>query len=279
MRLYNPKYGKETKKELRVKKARTNAVTTVLLLIILAAIAGLICCIVFKAAWYFYLADIGGGLVLFFVFGALIPNVEKEYIDFHIEESQEEYVARSLIKLTPEKVMTGVMQRATDTGFLSGTAYKGIWHGIAVCECGHIHSLKDIEYEIENRSSSSTSSDNGNMYFYETADIHIVCHCSKCGKDDEGYCYNVKNSTGSITVKHELFSDRDTRTTKSNTVDYAGYIETIYNEDLRQYKADCKKYDEIQKQKRWEFERNFQSHREKELREIERLRAKGWYEK
>ncbi|MDE6059014.1 MAG: hypothetical protein K2G44_03125 [Clostridia bacterium] len=278
MRLYNPKSGKEIEKEQKKKKHRSNFVTFLVLFSILLAIGGLVCCIVFKVKWYYYLVDIIGGFILLIIVSCFYPKKTVEYVDIPIEESVDEYIKRSLSELTPEKTMSGVKRSAGQSEW-QGNPYKGIWKGIAVCECSRIYGLKNITYDITGRSRSSTSDDNGNMQFYETASIKINCRCSECGKTSEHMFYDVKNSTGSLKRKQEWFSDRTTVTTTSREVDYAGFVENQYNEDIAQYKKDCKRYQEIIERKIDELRRNFKYKQEKERRQIEELRAKGWYEK
>lgn len=189
MRLYNPNYGKETEKQLKAWKRRQKASTALIWLTILAAIAGLVCCIVFKVKWYYYLVDIVGGIVLIICIAYFItPPVIKKYEDIPIEQTEDEYVAQELSKLTPEKVMTSVFQRPDDTAIFGGVAYKGIWHGIAVCECGHVLSLKDISFDVENRSSSTTHTENG-MYTAEQATIRIKASLSEMRQGYRGLLF------------------------------------------------------------------------------------------
>lgn len=279
MRLYNPKSGKETKEELNKKKRRNGFITALILLTIIAAIGGLVCCIVFKTEWYFYVADVVGGIVLIIILSCCYAKKEQKYVDIPIEETEDEFVQRNLKELTPEKVMSGVMTREGDASLLGGTPYKGIWKGIAVCECGRFYDLQDIVIDVKDRTSVRTSDDNSNMNFYETANLKVGCHCSKCGKDSASWFNGVKLSTGSIRRKQEMFSDHVTVTTKSQDADYGGYVEGIYKQDVAKYKSDSEKYNKLIKDKTDELHKSFKSYHEAQQRKIEQLRAKGWYEK
>ena len=279
MRLYNPKFGKETKKELNKKKRRNNFITALIWLTVLAAIGGLVCCIVFKTKWYFYVADVVGCIILLIIFSCCYAKKEEKYVDIPIEETEEEFVQRNLKELTPENVMSNVMRREGDASFFGGSAYKGIWKGIAVCECGRLYELQNLAIDVSNRTSTRTSDENSNMNFYETATVKVSCTCSKCGKESENWFYEVKRSTGSIRRKQELFSNHVTVTTRSCDADYAGYVEEVYKQDLAQYKSDCDKYKEIIKNKTDELHKRFKPYYEANLRRIESLRAHGWYEK
>lgn len=281
MRLYNPKFGNESKAELAKKSRRNTAVFIFLIATILAAITGIVLCIVYKAAWYYYIIDIVGGIILFLVIGGFFAEDEKEYVDIPIEDSESDYIAKHIGDLSPEKIMTNVVKRESrnETGVLDGYAYHGIYRGIAVCECGQIIDLQDITYDVENRSSISKTSENGNIRTYETACLRVKCHCKNCGNDFGEYFTGVTRSTGSIINKHEIFSSHTTTTVTSRDADYDGFVEDAYNCDLELYRQDTERYHKTVAQKTDELRKQFKYIHEQDLKKADALRAKGWYEK
>lgn len=279
MRLYNPNFGKETEKQIKSRKRRENIVFVLQLFNFLAAIGGLVCCIVLKTKWYFYLVDIGGWFILFCIFSCFSPNKIQEYLDIPVEENEDQYIAKNLGDVSPEKLMTDVMKYSDDTSVFGGTPYKGIWRGIAVCECGEVYGPDDITYDVENRRSVRSVSENSDQSFYEVGDVTVKCDCHKCGKHYENKYSNVSRSTGSIKSKHTMFSDHTTITTTSKDADFGAYVVDRYGEDLKRHNADRAKYEKMVSQKIEELRRRYKYRHEAALRQIEKLTAEGWYEK
>lgn len=274
MRLYNPNYGKESKQQIRRRKSRKAFATFFTLLFLSAAIGGLICCIYFKVKWYYYVADICGGVILCYFCGLLVPNEPKEYIDFPIlDENVDEYVQRCLREITPEKVMSNEFRLSDDNSILGGKRYNGIWRGIAVCRCGKVYDLEDVTFDAEKINSITTSDENSSVDV-DVFCINVKCRCSKCGKVYEE-SYQKRFTVGTLNRKHIMFTDKNVITSKRNDADISGFVRNVYDECLARHKEDCKKYEKIRNERKSELRKRYAIERERAQRKAD----EGWYAK
>lgn len=281
MRLYNPEYEKNKEKYEKRNKRIGNFYGAFCFFTILVAIGVIIYLIIIKAAWYYYLIDIAGGLFLMLLSGLIMPAQIPEFIDFKplsadkitLDYIREQYPDTKVI------VKSSVTDIARGSGAANLYSYRGIHRGIAVCECGKIYNPDNISFTVENRSSITTHTENGNMFSSEKANVKVACKCSKCGKVGEETFYGVIRSTGSSIRKHIIFTDNDTVTSTSYAPDYQKLVTEVYEQDKKRYETDKAEYERIIRKKQREMQFKLEKERTETEKRIAELRAKGWYEK
>jgi len=284
MRLYNPNYENYVKKYAKRDKTLRTIGKLLTALLILAAIGLLVYLIIIKAMWYFYLADIGGGLILVWLTWIFIPSGQLEYIDFDDKLSKSEN--RSEIDIDMLKTQypdTKVIVKASDDivrGVWMGKfEQRGLFGGIAVCDdCGEAYDPKNITYDAAMGASSRSSTESGNIYYSQKVSFKVYCKCSKCGKEKTS-TFDKVFDTGSTVYKHELFSDRTTVINTSSNVDCDKFIADVYEQDLKRYAADKTQYENFLLKKAKEINWKRDQDRARQEERIASLRAKGWYEK
>lgn len=278
MRLYNPNYTKNSKKTKR-NQTRTSLAGMCIALSILAAIAVMVYLIVIKASWYYYIIDIVGGIILLMLSGRIFPpEVEGEYID--IGPLPDEVNVKMVKEQFPvDKVIVKSVSEIARENLFGSISYKGIFEGIAYCECGHMYSPQDISFTVSNRESRTLHTDNGNMYSSEIATVAVTCQCAKCGKQYKEAFYGVERSTGSSVRKHHMFTDDTTVTTKSYDPDYEQFVTDVYEQDKKRHEDDTAEYARFIKKKQEEMKRTAAKQLTKNQKRIAELKAKGWYEK
>lgn len=276
MRLYNPEYEKNKEKYKKRNKRIDNFYGVFNFFTILAAIGVIIYLIIIKAAWYYYLIDIAGGLFLMYLIGRIMPAHILEYIDFG-PLSADEITLDYVMEQYPD---TKVIVKSAEDNVRGHLYYKGIFHGIAVCDCGKIYNPEDLlSFTVENRTSITSHTENGSMYTSEKADVKVTCKCSKCGKVDEKTIWGVTISTGSSIRKHIIFTDNDTVTSTSHTADLKKLVAEVYEQDKKRHKSDKDEYSRIIREKQREMQFKLDRKLTATEKRIAEYRAKGWYEK
>lgn len=267
MRLYNPNYKKHAKRD----KIFSIIAGCWSALVALAAIGFLVFLIINQWAWYFYLADIVGGLILAFLLWWIFPSAEREYIDFEDFETQKKLIqeqfpdTKIIVRATPDIV------RGHTLGCF---AQRGLFGGIAVCDCGEVFDPKNITFDVERGSSKRTSAESGNLYYSQYITFTVHCKCKKCGKE-KTESFGKEFDIGSTVYKHEMFSDKTTVLNTSEDIDYSKFIAEVYEQDLKRYVADKAEYEKFLAKKMDELKCTS----DRDESRIAELRAKGWYER
>ena len=257
VRLYNPYYKTITKGQ----KTKNVVMRCLFWLSLLGGIAGVICLIVFKFEWYYWVGCASAAIVLMIVFGCL--GAPAEYID--IDDNPK-------VELDPpEKV---VIHTVDDDPLRKSYSVYGIRGGIAVCKCGKPFDPKNIEYSVHNVRNTNTFDEYDNMRSRETGTLVVECKCEKCG---ETYLENIdiELSTYSSVRKNEMFSDKTTIETKRTKTDVDDNVLKLYEYDKKKYDL---YYDEYKRYVKKQEDKN-EKLKDSNLKRIEELKTKGWYEK
>ncbi len=267
MRLYNPNYKKHAKRD----KLLTIIASCWSVLVAVAAIGFLVYLIINKWAWYFYLADGIGGLILAGLLWWIFPTAEREYIDFEDFDTQKKQLRQ---KFPDNKVIVRATPDIVRGHTLGCFAQRGLFGGIAVCDCGEAFDPKDITFDVERGTAKRTSTESGNIYYSQYITFTVHCKCKKCGKE-KTESFGKEFEIGSTVYEHEMFSDRTTVVNTSDDVDCEKFIAEVYEQDLKRYVADKTEYENFLAKKLDELKQT--SNRDESR--IAELRAKGWYEK